>query len=174
MHRGLVVAAGFLVLVLTTGLAADGATNNSLRFVRSDGTRIVFGPLIRVRCGRWAPDNRTPTLHVVVGGPARAAPPRSFWLLQAVVADVQRRRVVRLPREVVSDRPSGALLFVYDRRGDNELSSAEEVSRGRIVFRLARCRPRPAVRFTVNGRLGSELSGKRPVTVRGTFAAGTP
>jgi hypothetical protein len=82
---------------------------------------------------------------------------------------VRREPVVELPNMFVFDEPQGADMFAVD--GENELSSAEEESNGRIVVDRVRCGRRLAVRFHVRGRLGSEFFDGDPLTVRGSFSA---
>jgi hypothetical protein len=104
------------------------------------------------------------TLHIRVG-----APEEPFWQLNAVVADVRRRPVVRFPHSFVWSRPTGAELFAVD--GDNEVSSSQEEASGRISFGTVRCGRRLAVRFRVRAVLGSELFGGDPLTRRRLFRA---
>ena len=144
----------------TPGLTLE----NSLVFSRPDGSVVAFPPAVRVWCGRWERDVPVRSLHVEVG-----SRDETFWSLRAVLADVRRRPVVRLPHSFVWNKPTGADLFAVD--GTNELSSAEEEASGRIVFRKARCGRRLDVRFRVRGTLGSEFIDGQKVAVRGRFAA---
>lgn len=163
MRSALALAA---VLALA-GLAPPAhaiTVENQLAFTRPDGTDVDYPSRVRVWCGPWEPDVPVRSIHVQVG--ARGGP---YWRLSAVVADVARQPVVRLPHSFVFDRPTGALLFATD--GANELSSAEEEASGRLVFRRARCGPRLAIRLRVRATLGSEFSDGAPLLVRGTFAA---
>jgi hypothetical protein len=160
-------ALAFVVGLLAAAPAASAAgitVDDRLVFTRPDGTEVAYPGAVRVWCGPWEPDVAVPAIHVQVG--ARGKP---YWRLSAVVADVNRRRVVTLPHEFVFDKPTGALLFAVD--GTNELSSAEEEASGRIVFRRARCGRHLRIRFRVRATLGSEFSDGQPLHVRGTFAA---
>jgi hypothetical protein len=163
--RPLLAVGVVLALLGPVAPAADAITvENGLVFTRPDGTRVDYPSRVRVWCGPWEPDVPVRSLHVQVG--VRGGP---YWRLSAVVADVTRRPVIRLPHSFVFDRPTGALLFATD--GTNELSSAEEEAAGRLVFRRARCGPRMAVRVRVRATLGSEFSDGAPLLVRGTFTA---
>jgi hypothetical protein len=109
---------------------------------------------------------KVPSIHVRVGGRRTPA-----WELTAVVADVRRRRVVRLPNAFVFDHPKGALLFATDRR--NELNSDTDDSTGSIRFGRVSCGRRLRISFRIDARLDSELSDGEPLTVRGSFSAST-
>ena len=159
------LAAVALAAAAVQPAAAEAITvDNGVRFTRPDGSAVTYPSRVRVWCGPWEPDVAVPAIHVQVG--ARGTP---YWRLSAVVADVNRRRVVRLPHSFVFDKPTGALLFAVD--GTNELSSAEEEASGRIVFRKARCGRHLRIRFRVRATLGSEFFDGQPLHVRGTFAA---
>jgi hypothetical protein len=147
-------------LLVTPGIEVS----NDVALTRPDGAAVPFPPQVRVWCGRWERDVPRRTLHVRVG-----TRPGPYWMMSAVVRDVRRRPVVRLPRSFVWNRPRGALMFAYD--GANEVSSAEEKASGRITFTRVRCGPRLAVRFRVRAVLGSEFIDGDPMTVRGTFHA---
>jgi hypothetical protein len=164
VRRALLVAA----IAASTAPAtahADLTVRNDVTLTRPDGSAVAFPQTVSVRCGRWEPDVRGRTLHVRVGAPRKGA----FWVLRALVADVRRDPVVELPNMFVFDEPQGADMFAVD--GENELSSAEEESNGRIVVDRVRCGRRLAVRFHVRGRLGSEFFDGDPLTVRGSFSA---
>jgi hypothetical protein len=144
--------------------AADLKVTSTVALMREDGSAIQFAQNLRVWCGRWERDVPRRALHIRVG--ARTGP---FWMLDAVVADVRRRPVVRFPHSFVFNRPTGARLFAVD--GENEVSSAEEEASGRISFRRVRCGRRLAVRFRVRAVLGSELFEGETLTMRGSFYA---
>jgi hypothetical protein len=144
--------------------AADLRVGSTVALAREDGSAIQVAQNLRVWCGRWERDVPRRTLHIRVG--AREGP---FWTLDAVVADVRRRPVVRFPHSFVWNRPTGAQLFAVD--GDNEASSSEEEASGRISFRRVRCGRRLAVRFRVRAVLGSEFFGGDALTMRGSFHA---
>ena len=158
------LAAGGTLPVGTASGAAGLRVNDRLSWARADGTALAFRPQVRVWCGPWAPDVRVPSIHVRVGTAAR-------WELHAVVADVRRRPVVRLPNSFVFDHPKGAQLFATD--GRNEVNSDTERSAGRIRFQRVSCGKRLRIAFRFVGRVGSELSDLEPLTVRGSFSAST-
>ena len=163
MRRHLVVT--FLALLAWPSVsAADLRVTSTVAATRADGSVVPFAQNLRVWCGRWEPGVPTRTLHIRSG--AQEGP---RWQLDAVVADVRRRRVVRFPHSFVWNRPTGAQLFAVD--GDNELSSAEEEGSGEITFGQVRCGRRLAVRFRVRAVLGSEFFGGEELTMRGSFRA---
>jgi hypothetical protein len=141
---------------------------DDLTWTRPDGTAVAFGPEIRVWCGPWASDVRVRSIHVRIGRQRRGGEP-GLWELHAVLADVRRRPVVRLPNSFVFDHPRGAQLFAVD--GADELNSETEESAGRIRFRRARCGPRMRVAIRVRARVGSEFRDGEPLRVRGSFSA---
>ena len=156
------VAAG--LLAGASPAVAGIHVRDRLVFTSPDGTRAAFAPDVRVWCGRWESDVPVRTIHVWVG-----SRPQAHWELHAVVADVRRHRVVRLPNAFVFDHPRGALLFATDR--GNEVNSDTEESTGQIRFGRVRCGRRLRVSFRVHGSLGSELSDGATVAVRGSFLA---
>ena len=144
--------------------AADLRVTSTIAITRADGSAVQVAQNLRVWCGPWESDVPRRSLHVRAG--ARTGP---FWQLDAVVADIRRRPVVRFPHSFVFDRPTGAQLFAVD--GDNEASSAEEEASGRITFTRVRCGRRLAVRFQVDAVLGSELFGGGALAMHGSFRA---
>jgi hypothetical protein len=159
------VAAGLLAEVSPAD-AAGLRVRDRLVFTNPDGTHPAFRPEVQVRCGRWDPQVPARSINVWVGDR-----PEAHWELHAVVADVQRHRVVRLPNSFVFDHPRGALLFATDR--GNEVNSDTEESTGRIRFGRVRCGRHLRISFRVTGSLGSELSDGDTVAVRGSFLAST-
>ena len=157
-----------LLVALSLAVAAAPAAgairvDDRLAFARTDGVPLAFPPRLRVFCGPWERGVPARSIHVWIGGR------HGRWQLDAVLADVRRHPVVRLPNTFVFDAPRGAQLFVGI--GGIEASSAEEEARGRIVFERARCGPRPRIRVRVDALLGSEFFDGEPVVVTGTFAA---
>jgi hypothetical protein len=165
MRRRLLTGAALACLAagVTAPAAAEITVDDRLNFTRPDGSPVAFPPKLRVWCGRWEQDVPVRSLHVLVGGP------HGHWELRAVVADVKRDPVVDLPNFFVSDAPRGADLFATDRQ--NELSTNEEEASGRIVFSRIRCGRRLAVRFRVDGVLGSEFFDGDEWAVEGSFSA---
>ena len=161
------VVAGLVAGGLLAGAAPAVASlqvRDRLVLTRPDGTHPSYRPEVRVWCGRWAPDVPVRSIHVRAG-----ATPAAHWELDAVVADVQRRRVWRLPNTFVFDHPRGAQLFATDR--GNELSSDTDDSAGSIRFGRVRCGRHLRISFQVRGRLGSEFSDGDALRMRGSFLA---
>lgn len=163
------LTAGASVPVQTASGAAGLHVRDRLTWTRPDGTPLEFRPELRVWCGPWASDVRVPSIHVRVGTRSRGG--LTHWELHAVVADVRRRPLVRLPNAFVFDQPEGAQLFATD--GRNEVNSDTERSSGRIRFLRAGCGRRLQVAFRAEARLGSELFDGEPIRVRGSFSAST-
>ncbi len=149
-----------------TPAVASLHVRDRLVLTRPDGTHPSYRPEVRVWCGRWAPDVPVRSIHVRVG-----ATPAAHWELHAVLADVQRRRVWRLPNSFVFDHPRGAQLFATDR--GNELNSDTDNASGSIRFGRVRCGRHLRLSFQVRGRLGSEFSDGDTVRMRGSFLAST-
>jgi hypothetical protein len=145
------------------------STVSTLAFRRTDGSRIRFRGTVRAWCGAWDDQTPTRTLHVAVLKPDGSGYARPFWLVQAVLGDVSRGRVVRFPVGFDSSSVRGAIVFVYDLRTGNEVSSEDEAAKGRMSFSSVGCDLGAPVRFTVTGRLGSELFQGKSVIVSGTF-----
>jgi hypothetical protein len=162
--RHLFVIALLALVVWPDVAAADLRVTSTVAVTRADGSIVQVAQNLRVWCGRWERDVPRRTLHIRAG-----APHGPFWQLDAVVADVRRRPVVRFPHSFVWNKPTGAQLFAVD--GDNELSSSEEEASGQISFGTVRCGRRLAVRFRVRAALGSEFFGGDALTMRGSFRA---
>ncbi len=160
---------GLLVLAAATGAAAAPAATPDVRIAngvvltRADGTVVPIKQTIRVWCGPWASDVRTPAVHVLAGSR------RAVWTMSAVLADVRRNPVVRFPHSFVFDKPTKAQLFAAEAR--NEASTAEEESSGKITFTKVQCGKRLDLRFKVDAVMGSEFSDGTPLTIRGSFSA---
>ena len=103
-----------------------------------------------------------------IGVPVSSA---AFWELSAVVADVRRRALVRLPKTFIWNRPRGAQLFAA--AGGNESNSDTDESSGSIRFQRVRCGRRLRIAFRVErARRQRGLDGET-LTVRGSFSAST-
>jgi hypothetical protein len=157
-----------LALVAASLAAAAAAAPARLLFTRADGSAIRFHGTPRVWCGPWAPDVATPALHVwsttTVQPPGKAG----GWKFDVARRDLQRgRRRFAFPNDFPSDRPHGALLFVYD--PPNEASSAGEDSSGAMRFTRATCRRGGVVAFRIRAVVDSELFDGPPIRVRGTW-----
>ena len=164
------VAVGCGLPVASAAAGAGLHVRDRLAFRHLDGARVKFGRELRVWCGPWAPDVPVPSIHVRVGSRSRTGG-TAVWELDAVVADVKRRPVVRLPHAFVFDHPTGAQLFAA--AGGDELNSDTEGSAGRIRFERVSCGRRMRIAFRVRARIGSEFSDGEPLKVRGSFRAST-
>jgi hypothetical protein len=164
----LLVASGAAAVLASPAAGAGLRVRDELSWTRADGTVVAFGPQIRVWCGPWTSDVRVPSIHVRIGQRTPAGD-QALWELHAVVADVKRHPLVRLPNSFVFDEPRGAQLFAVD--GANELSSETDDSAGRIRFDRVRCGRRMRFAFSVRGRVGSEFSDGEALRVRGSFRA---
>jgi hypothetical protein len=166
------VACGLVAGAAVPAGTASGAPGLRVRdrlvWERPDGTRVAVRHEVRVSCGPWASDVAVPSIHVFVGRRSRGRP-SAWWELHAVVADVQRRPVVRLPNSFVFDEPEDAQLFAVDRR--NELNSDQEESSGSIRFGRVACGPALRISFRVRARVGSEFFDGETLRVRGSFSA---
>jgi hypothetical protein len=162
------VAAGAAGSAAEAAGAAGLSVRDRLTWMRPDGTKVTFPRAVRMWCGPWASDVPVRSIHVQVGVRSRTGR-ASWWELHAVLADVRRRPVVRLPNAFVFDRPRGAQLFAVDAR--NEVNSDQEESTGSIRFGRVRCGRRPRVSFSFEGRVGSELFDGETLAVSGSFRA---
>ena len=156
----LVMAAALVAISFPAG-AGSATIENSLLFVREDGSRLETPAAVKVACGR-------DVVRVVAGRRG----PRTHWTLD--VALPVRRRVIRLPNSATYPRRPAALLFAVDARTEDEYSSAEDDAQGRIILERVRCRPRPEITFRVEGRLGSEVSDATAVVTGRVHAYGWP
>ncbi len=88
-------------------------------------------------------------------------------------ADIERDPVTTFPNSFVFSEPRGAGLFAYD--GDdrgNELSSADEESKGTMRTELEGCEPGDTVRVEFDDVvLGSEYFDLPPISVEGAVTA---
>jgi len=137
----------------TTSAAAPGFTvRNSVVLTRADGVSVPVAQEFRVRCGRWARDVPTPSVHVIAGDGTSA------WHLAAVVADVRRRPVVRFPHAFIFDKPTRAQISGGE--GRNEFNSDQEESSGRHHVQQGplRCK---ADRHPLSGRRGDRQRALR-------------
>ena len=130
---------------------------------------VVHGPDLRfpgtatVTCGPWEPGVETQTIHIELPGPRRG------WEMSAVLADVEDGRRIRIPADVLTGEPRGALFFVHRARPLVEVSTSEEEGHGWMSFSAASCTPGAPVSFAIHARLGSELSGGNEVRIDGAF-----
>jgi hypothetical protein len=139
---------------------------NTLHFTLPDGSEVKFPTKFRVWCGKWASDVPTRAIHLEMAGLKKSD---DFWSLEAVISDVKDDPTVPLPKTFVFDHPEDAELFA-DVDG-NEVSSAQEEARGKIVFKRVRCGENPRIRFSIDAKLGSEFSDGQRLKVVGGFLA---
>lgn len=169
--------AGLLVpIVLSAGIAACGGDSSGgepgegLTFTRADGSRFTLadpevscGPSVFTASGEEA---------IVIGQQEAPAerPSEPFFTIEGITADVEDGATVDLPTEYLDDDPSGALMFVYDSEGPNELSSSADGSSGTLELADVSCSP-PKATVTVDATLGSEASDGEPLEVSGSIEA---
>jgi hypothetical protein len=108
-----------------------------------------------------------------MAGERRRDEPTALWILSAVRADVERNPVTTLPNSFVSTEPQGTGLFAYDAEDrENELSSADEESKGAIRVEFDGCDPGDTVRAQFEDVvLGSEYFDLPTISVEGVVTA---
>lgn len=158
---------GALAAALVAGCGGTDGEDSGLNFVRADGSKIAFDNPARIWCGPWTDIVDTQSLHVAtLPGPR----PEAWWEVRAVIAAVRRQPRVGFPVDFVWNRPTGALVFVADDRGNgNEASSEQEDSSGSVQFEQASCSKGARVEFRIDAVLDSEFSDDTPITVQGHF-----
>jgi len=172
---GLTVSSANEALRVVTTAARRPASRSTpagttpLTFRRASGSRIVFRGEIRSWCGAWSDESSARSLHIAVLRRDGRDFARPYWHLAAVLRDVERGRVVRVPVGFTESRPRSAAVFVCDTATRNEASSEEEESHGRISFASVRCNLGSAVGFTIEASLGSEFGDGKPIRASGTF-----
>jgi hypothetical protein len=182
MKRRLACLAALALLAgipIATAVATSGerptAKADGLVFTREDGTTFSFAKA-RVSCGKSRNGGKRKAIFVdSIPNPfSGKKTDASYFTLEGVLRDIAPKGKVRFPHTAVFGHPSGAGMFVFDRDepqalDGNELSTAQEEARGKIVFRKASCRPRPRVAFTIDARLGSEIFGLPNLKVEGSL-----
>ena len=164
-------------MAFATGCAGGGDAESQsvdVVFTRADGSVATFPETVRAWCGPYndeSPD--TEAVHVQAGEFTRDATPDAYWIVNAVRADVERDPVTTLPNSFVSTEPQGAGFFAYDVEDrENELSSADEESRGTIRVELDGCEPGDTVRVEFDDVvLGSEYFDLPTMSVEGSVTA---
>ena len=152
-------------------MAAFKPAANTLVFTRHDGSTFSF-PKTKVSCVESSEGSGRRAIRVqsLAGG---GGPATSHFEVEAILADVVSHPTVRFPDDHVFGHPEDASVFVSDTGdssgGENEASSAQEESKGKIVFHRARCKPHPRVAFTIHAKLGSEFSGVHRIGVDGFY-----
>ncbi len=153
---------GLVALAASPASSGAGAVAG-LTIKPTHGSAIHFEGEPIVSCDAWEPGIPRKTLHIELRNPDRG------WELRAVVADVRGGQKIRIPTDVLSDHPEGALFFVYRLHPLIEASTNEEEGSGWLSFSQVSCTPGEPVTFTIHARLGSELSAGTEVRVDGTF-----
>ena len=151
---------------------ADGQSVDVM-FTRTDGSQARFPDTVRAWCGPYDEDNRDIEAVNVMAGEVPRDDSDAYWIVTAVRADIERDPVTTFPNSFVFSEPRGAGLFAYDvdDRG-NELSSADEESKGTMRIELEGCEPGDQVRVKVDGVvLGSEYSDLPTISVEGAVTA---
>ena len=152
----------------------DARQSVDVKFTRTDGSLATFPDTVRAWCGPYDEDNRDiEAVNVLAGEPPRDKSPDAYWIVTAVRADIERDPATTFPDSFVFSEPRGAGLFAYDVDDrENELSSADEESRGTIRVELAGCEPGDTVRVEFDKvTLGSEYSDLPPISVEGAVTA---
>jgi hypothetical protein len=158
---------GVLALFLA---GCGGGTSATVEFMRADGSVVEFTDPIRAWCGPYDEDNEdVDAVHVLAGDPA----PGSYWIVDAVHADIAADPATSLPHTFNYTEPRRAFVFVFDAEGrENELSSAEEESSGTIRVESDGCEPGDSVTVEfVDVVLGSEYHDLPSMSVSGAVVA---
>ncbi len=138
---------GLAVVAMVAGCGGEGGDADGqsvdVMFTRTDGSQARFPDTVRAWCGPYDEDNRDiEAVNVLAGEAPRDESPDAYWIVTAVRADIERDPVTTFPNSFVFSEPRGAGLFAYD--GDdrgNELSSADEESKGTMRIELEGCEP---------------------------------
>ena len=164
-------------MAFATGCGGGGdadAQSVDVTFTRADGTQATFPDTVRAWCGPYDEDNRDiEAVNVRAGELPRDQSPVAYWIVTAVRADIERDPVTNFPNSFVFSEPRGAGLFAYDAddRG-NELSSADEESKGTMRIELDGCEPGDTVRVVFEDvTLGSEYFDLPSISVDGSVLA---
>lgn len=162
----------FMLALTLAGCGGDNGRENTITFHGTDGHKVEMPAETYVWCGPWDPLNSAePALHVYVGRVDNGRRISPLWSLDATLHGTPRGRPARLPTLVEEDpRPQGVTLFAA--WGTNqENSSQEEDSHGRLVVNELRCGQAGSVAFSVDATLGSEYHDGSPIRVRGRFVS---
>jgi hypothetical protein len=160
--------------VVAVGCGGRGQDEQSvdLMFTRADASIATFPDTVRAWCAPFDENNsHRDAVHVLAGELPREESPPAYWILRAVRADVERDPVTTLPDSFVYTEARGASFFALDDRG-NEVSSADEESKGTIRVELEGCESGDTVRADFQDVvLGSEYSDLPPISVEGSVTA---
>jgi hypothetical protein len=170
-------AAAMLLVATVSAIAGHRKSSaaGDLVFTREDGSTFSFSHA-RVSCGKSRNGGKRKAIFIdsipsPYGGKGTK---KSYFFVEGVLRDVSPSSTVNFPHSATFGHPSGAEIFVFDRKepaasDGNELSSDQEEASGKIVFQKARCRPRPRVAFTIKASLGSEIFGLPELKADGSF-----
>jgi hypothetical protein len=163
-----------LVLAAAAGCGGDGGESSDVEFTRADGSTASFPLTPRAWCGPFDEDNAdVQAVHVLAGQTPTDQSPDSFWILDAVRADIGRGAGTALPHSFNYTEPRGLLFFAVDAEDrENELSSAEEESSGTIRVESDGCEPGDSVTVEFDDVvLGSEYHDLPSMSVSGAVVA---
>lgn len=157
---------------LLLSVSACGTTQGGVEFTRANGSVPKFPTTLRAWCGPFDDDNEdVEAVHVFAGELPRDESSGSYWIVDAVRADIERDTT--LPNDFVYTEPEGASLFAFDVEDrENELSSATEESSGTIRVESEGCEPGDSVTVEFDDVvLGSEYSDLPTMSVSGSAEA---
>ena len=159
-----------MAFAAVAGGCGGGATESvDVEFTRADGSLATFPQTVRTWCGPYDDENSdTEAVHLLAAElPYKS--PAAYWIVSAVRAD-ERDPVTTFPNSFVFSEPRGAGLFAYDTEDrENELSSADEESKGAIRVELDGCNRGETVRVQFEDLvLGSEYHDLPPMSVEGS------
>ena len=151
---------------------SSGTQSVDVEFTRADGSLAAFPETVNAWCAPFDESNsHRHAVHVLAGELPREESPPAYWMLRAVQADVERNPVTTLPNNFVYTEARGASFFALDDTG-NELSSADEESKGTIRVELEGCEEGDTVRVELEDVvLGSEYHDLPSVSVEGSLLA---
>lgn len=153
------------------GHTGSNTIENQVTFTREDSTTLVMGADCAICCGVWEPGyNDAYAMKIFFYDPELWTNPsgaESFWKLFIVVNGINPGTTYSFPTTLESP----FRLFFMDVQKGNELSGAEEESRGSITVEQLTCGPPLKITFSIDAIIGSEYSMGSEVRVTGTFNA---
>jgi hypothetical protein len=171
-----VLAAGLVLLAsgCGSGDGSAGEEGHSLQVTREDGSEVKLPDEVHAWCGpgpfapqaehERAPTPPKPKVLWVVGGQlpeAQAEEAGTFWMFFWPTKALEGS-----PKVELRDGETQAL-FVYDSVEENELSSAQERTKGTIDVEEWGCEKGDSVRISVDVTLEGELLDAPTATVEG-------
>ena len=151
---------------------SSGTQSVDVEFTRADGSLAAFPETVNAWCAPFDESNRTATRSTFWPASFRARNPlpRSGCCVRSRQI-VERNPVTTLPNNFVYTEARGASFFALDDTG-NELSSADEESKGTIRVELEGCEEGDTVRVELEDVvLGSEYHDLPSVSVEGSLLA---